>query len=404
MAQQDRGLHLLLIIGLGTLGFNVLLNAVDGRLVRDQTLLNLVKAIVDLVLENHVAPRVVLHCVEGRLLGKASAVRANLLPDRLQALLLSLVRSLELTHSCELVSHVILHPVDVLGVDFHLLVHATFQVRDLVKVSTTSLNFNLKLCSSRFCLTELALLEVQILTHLFNLADTWKSSLSVQVLGHMLEEGHNSLLCVRHVGLKNLFLLLVLLGKVVDLLLLLVKHFKLLLAAHASTILRLVTQLILDVLDVTIVVVDHFSQVSNLLVLLLDLSIVLLNAVHKALSGLWERQVKLIALQLEILLALLELSLLFTQVLSALLERVLLETVLGILQTLANLFELLSLNADLVRESVVFLLQFLVLVALFWVQVVKACLVRKVDIVDLLLIGVKLVLHISLLGEESVQV
>ena len=89
--------------------------------------------------------------------------------------------------------------------------------------------------------------------------------------------------------------------------------------------------------------------------------------------------------------------------LSALLERVLLETVLGILQTLANLFELLSLNADLVRESVVFLLQFLVLVALFWVQVVKACLVRKVDIVDLLLIGVKLVLHISLLSEESVQ-
>ena len=74
-------MHLLLVVRLGTLGLNVLLDAVDGRLVGDQTFLDLVQAVVDVVLQDPVPHSVVLHGVVGRLLGNVAAIRANLLLD-----------------------------------------------------------------------------------------------------------------------------------------------------------------------------------------------------------------------------------------------------------------------------------------------------------------------------------
>lgn len=56
------------------------------------------------------------------------------------------------------------------------------------------------------------------------------------------------------------------------------------------------------------------------------------------------------------------------------------------LEPCGHLFEILALNANLVRQLVVLLLQLLVLVALLRVQIVQASLIRKVNIIDLLLV------------------
>ena len=243
----------------------------------------------------------------GRLLGDAVAVQANLLPDRLQTNLFSVMVSLQLTRASKLVGHLVLHAIDVLPVHLHLFVHAALEIGDLLQVSFTSLNLDLQGSCGAASLIKLALFEVEILLHLFDLVDAGKRSLSVQVLVHMLEQGCNRLLRVSHVSLHLLLVRLVLLRKVIDLLLFRVEHFELLLSTHAtaSSAFWPIAHLVLDVLDVAIVGVDHFAQVANFLILLLNLGIVLLNAIHKTLASLGEGQIVLITLKLEIVLSLL---------------------------------------------------------------------------------------------------
>ena len=91
-------------------------------------------------------------------------------------------------------------------------------------------------------------------------------------------------------------------------------------------------------------------------------------------------------MQLQVVLALKQGRLLFTEMLGTLLERVLLQSVLSGKESLTDVFELLALDADLVLQLRVFVLQLLVLVALLRVEVVEASLVGEVDIVDLLLV------------------
>ena len=54
-------------------------------------------------------------------------------------------------------------------------------------------------------------------------------------------------------------------------------------------------------------------------------------------------------------------------------------------------------------KLIVLLLQLFVLVALLRVEVVKACLVREVNVVNLLLVGVKLILHVTFFGKQGVK-
>lgn len=284
-------MHLLLVVRFGTLSLDVLLNAIDGRLVHDQALLNLVQTVVVLVLEDHVTTSIVLHRVVGRLLGQGGTVSTDLVADRLKATLLGLVAGLQFTDLGELVSHIVFHLVDVLGIHFHLFVHATFKVGDLLQIGLTVLLFDLKSGGCGLSMIELLLLEVKVLAHLFNVAGGWQLVLARQVLLHVLEQGGDGLLGVSHLSLHSLLLLLVLLSELIDLFLLLVEDFVLLVVVVGGTVLGLVAHVALDFLDVTVVGVDHLAQVADLLVLLLDLSVVLLDAVHETLSGLGEGQV-----------------------------------------------------------------------------------------------------------------
>ena len=101
---------------------------------------------------------------------------------------------------------------------------------------------------------------------------------------------------IGHLSLKLLLLSLILFCKLVDLLLLRVKDFELFLTTHtlSATLARFVTELIFDLLDVTIVIIDHFTEISNFFVLLLNLCVILLDTVHKSLSSLREGQVQFI--------------------------------------------------------------------------------------------------------------
>jgi hypothetical protein len=130
----------------------------------------------------------------------------------------------------------------------------------------------------------------------------------------------------------------------------------------------------------------------------------LLDAVHESLSGLSKREIVLVADELKVILLFLESDLLFTKDLGTLLERVLLQAGLSCHKSVGDFFKLLTLETDLINQTKVLHLQLLVLVTLLRVQIVEPGLVGEVDIVDLLLVRVKLILHIAFLTEQSVQV
>ena len=56
------------------------------------------------------------------------------------------------------------------------------------------------------------------------------------------------------------------------------------------------------------------------------------------------------------------------------------------------------------RKSIVLLLEFFILITLLGVQIIEPGLVSEVNVVDLLLVRVELILHVTLLGEKGVQV
>ena len=210
---------MLLVVGLGALGLNILLDAVNCRLVGDQTLLNFVQSVVNFVLKDHVTTSVMLHGMISRLLCEPGPIGAYLLSNRLQAMLLSLMVSLEFLSASKLVSHFVFHFVDVIGIHLHFLIHTSFKIGNFLKISPTSLDLDLQRCSSALSFIQLTLLEVKILLHLFNLVDTGKSGGAVKVLVHVLEESSNGLLSVGHLSLESLLFGLILLSKLIDLLL-----------------------------------------------------------------------------------------------------------------------------------------------------------------------------------------
>jgi hypothetical protein len=226
--------------------------------------------------------------------------------------------------------------------------------------------------------------------------------LAGKCLLHVHEKSFYRLLCLLNLLAVLILLRLKLLHVLVDLLLLFVEDFVLL---HVvATILLLVFQVVVDVLDVPLVCLDDFADVGQLLVLLLDLRVVLLDAVHQTLSRLGEGQVHLVSLQFEVLLPFRQLDLLIAQMLSTLLESVLLQTILRVLHALVHVIEVLAVNLNFIRKSRVLALERLVLVALLRVEVVQTGFVGEVDVLDLLLVTSQFVLHVFLLGEESVEV
>lgn len=190
-------------------------------------------------------------------------------------------------------------------------------------------------------------------------------------------------------------------SKLVNLLFLLIENFVLLLLAALSI---LFSQVLVNFLNILLVSTHHIFHLYDFLIDLLNLCIVLLDAVLEPLSGLWERQVHLIGLELQILLLLGEHGPLLLQVLSSLLQGILPEPGLGLGKSSINVLQLISRVVDILRKHVVLFFQFLVLIPLLWIQVVESRLVLEVDFLDLALVRLDFSLHIPLLSKEVVEV
>lgn len=229
-----------------------------------------------------------LHSVVCRLLRNTCAIRIYLGTDRLKALLLRLVRRLQLFNACELVGHFIFHAIDVLSIDLHFLVHTTLQIGYLFEVHLAGLNFNLQGGCGRLSLVKLALLKVEIFAHLFDTIGGGKFVLARQVLLHVLKQGSDGFLRVSHIRLELLLFGFVLFCEVIYLFFLFVKDLVLLIVVVA-TVFRFVTKVAFNFFNVTGICINHFTKVRDLLLLLLDLSVVLLYTVHEALPCLRER-------------------------------------------------------------------------------------------------------------------
>lgn len=104
-------LHLLLIVALCPLGFNVLLNGVNLTFIDDQLLLNVVQTVVNVILEDHVAACVVFHRVICRLLAQPISGCLHKCLDSLESVLFVFVIGHKLVRPGKFVGHFVLHAV-----------------------------------------------------------------------------------------------------------------------------------------------------------------------------------------------------------------------------------------------------------------------------------------------------
>jgi len=188
--------------------------------------------------------------------------------------------------------------------------------------------------------------------------------------------------------LGNVYLILSLLflergNEFIDLLLLLIEDLVLLLVAISILLLIHVG---CDLFDVSLVGVDDLSRFGVFLLELLDLLVLRLDAVHESLTSFGEGQVHFIGLELKGVLAFGQVVLLFTQVLGALLESVLLQTSFGLHESATDFFKLTAVFVDLTLELLVVSLQLLIIIALLRIEVVKLRFIGIVNILNLLLI------------------
>ena len=118
----------MLVIALGSLGLDVLLDGVDGRLVLDQFFLNVIQSIVYFTLQNLVLLCVVLHRMESDLFGEPVLVCLQELADFTHSILLVFELLLKGVSVLELVVNVVIHSIDFGLSLFHLLLDPSLEV------------------------------------------------------------------------------------------------------------------------------------------------------------------------------------------------------------------------------------------------------------------------------------
>ena len=308
----------------------------------------------------------------------------------------------------ELVGHFVFHLLDLFCHLLHLFFNPTLKGLDLIEVILPLLELYLKSCIGSLSIFDLPLLEGKLIFLIFILGGRWQIVLTNHGALHVLQQCRDRCLMFVDLALISGLVFLELLHEFADFSLLLVEDLVLLgLAIFATSgcgTRLLLLQVLLDLFDVPLIGLNHLSYISDILLLLLDLGIVLLDAVEQALTCLGEGQIHLVGLELQVILPLQERGPLFLEMLGPLLEGVLLEARLSLDQAGVDLLQLGPAAVDLALEATVLLLQALVLVPLLRIQIVQLALVGHVDVLDLLLDVRDLVLHVTLLSEDLVEV
>lgn len=102
-------LELLLIVGLGALRLNVLLDSINLALVVDQLLLDVIQSVVDVRLQNLVLLRVVLHLMVSYLFVETDTIHVEETLDESKAHLLLFELILQIVCLREFIRHLVLH-------------------------------------------------------------------------------------------------------------------------------------------------------------------------------------------------------------------------------------------------------------------------------------------------------
>ena len=159
----------------------------------------------------------------------------------------------------------------------------------------------------------------------------------------------------------------------------------------------------LDFFDVSLISLNHLSDISDILLLLFDLGVVLLYTVEEALTCLRERQIHLVGLELQVILPLQKRGSLFLEMLGSLLEGVLLEAGLSLNKAGVDLLQIGSAAVYLTLEATIFLLQALIFISLLRIQIVELAFIGHINVLDLLLDVRDLILHVTLLSKDLVK-
>ena len=324
MAQAHAVLEGALVVGLGALRLDVLLDRVDLGLVLDQLLLDVIQSVVDVALQYLVFLRIMLHRVVSHLLLQPRLVLGEEGADLSETHLFPIEVDLEVVGASELVGHLVLHLPDLLSHLLHLLLNAALEGLDLLEIVLALLQLDLESSVGGLRVFHLALLEGELFFLIFVLCCCWQVVLPHHGLLHVLKQKSDCCLMIVDLTLVLGLFLFETLHEIVDLTLLLVEDLVLLsltvLSSSTLTPARLLLlKILLDLLDVALVGLDHLADIGDILLELFDLSVVLLDSVEEAFTGLGEGQVHLVGLQFEVVLPLDECGLLLLQVLCSLL-------------------------------------------------------------------------------------
>lgn len=192
----------------------------------------------------------------------------------------------------------------------------------------------------------------------------------------MLQQGGNNRLGLSNFPLISSLLLLETLHEFIYLALLLIQDFILLRlislgSGSATATSFLLSKVLLDLLDVSLIGLNHLPNVGNVLLQLLDLRVVLLDSVQQSLTCLWEWEVHLIGLQLQVVLPLVEVRSLLFQVLRALLEGVLLQAGLRRDEASVDLLKVGTAAVDFTLEGPILFLEFFIFIPLLGIEIVQ---------------------------------
>jgi hypothetical protein len=177
-------------------------------------------------------------------------------------------------------------------------------------------------CSGGFGILKLTLLKLEVTLHLVDLSTGGQLVLPSHSLLHVLKELCNHLLLLLDLLLVLRLFLLKLLCEGIDLLFLLVENFVLLFLLLSSSSL-IFLKVLINFFDILMISFDHFLDFSKFFLHLFDFGVVLLHSILESFSGLRERKIQLVGLELKVFLFLQEVSSLFLKMLCSLFEGIL---------------------------------------------------------------------------------
>ena len=292
MTQAHAVLERALVVRLSPLRFDVLLDTVDLGLVLNEFFLDIIQSVVDVALQNLIFLRVMLHRVVSHLLLQTWLVLLKLLLDLCKADFFFVEVNLKIICTCKFICHFIFHLGDLFSNLLHFLIDTTFESLDLFKVVLPLLKLHFQSCICRLSVFDLPLLECKFALLFPELSCRRKIVLSDHCLLHMFEECSNHRLMLADLTFIGSFFLLETLHELVYLTLFLIQNFVLLGFITFSTSAPacfFFLKVLLNFLNVALIGLNHLADITDILLKLLNLSIILLDSIEKTLTGFRKR-------------------------------------------------------------------------------------------------------------------